>query len=96
MNREDSKGVCAWCGEPVEPNERADNVNALFHADCLIRAVVGSVGHQRGECSCHGGEGNGEPEGVTLREGARLAAAEWRRREEQGFHQRAREGAERN
>lgn len=39
----------------------------------MIRLVVGSVGHQKHACFCYGGTGNGDPEGMTLREAARAA-----------------------
>lgn len=47
--------------------------NATMHHACLMRCVVGSVGHQQGKCSCFGGVGDGDPDGMTPREAA-LAA----------------------
>jgi hypothetical protein len=49
------------------------NGDGRIHHECLIRAVVGSVGHQLRRCSCYGGDEE-DPPGLTKREAARLAA----------------------
>lgn len=59
---------CAHCGEPTE-DER------MFHRECLTRMVVGSVGHQKGRCTCFAGVEDHSEDGMTRREAA-LAA--WR------------------
>jgi hypothetical protein len=43
-----------------------------WHRECYLRMVVGSVGHQLGRCSCHGGTEE-DPAGMTTREAARAA-----------------------
>jgi hypothetical protein len=39
------------------------------HRECFLRSVFGSVGHQQGKCSCHGGTET-DPPGVTKRDAA--------------------------
>lgn len=43
-----------------------------WHRECLLRSVLGSVGHQLRKCSCFGGEME-DPPGFTKRECAMLA-----------------------
>lgn len=64
--------TCDYCHEEVAPDDRADIVNADFHRACLLRCVVGSVGHLRKRCSCYGGDED-DPPGLTSRQAA-LAA----------------------
>jgi len=74
---------CGWCGEPMEPGESdircsANAGDMLFHRNCMIRQVVGSVGHQQGQCSCHvDGSTLGDPEGMTIRQAADAAVEFW-------------------
>jgi hypothetical protein len=67
---------CILCEEPIEPGD-IGTINiagqVAYHA-CSIRAVIGSVGHQLGKCSCFGGAEE-DPPGMSRREAA-LAAAE--------------------
>ena len=49
------------------------------HLECRLRQVVGSVGHQLGQCSCHGGTLE-DPPGMTRRQAARAAAELFARR----------------
>lgn len=81
---------CFWCGEPVLPEEVATERVFVMdgarrgamrdrHRECAIRAVIGSVGHQRGKCSCFGGTEE-DPPGMTRREAALAAKAEWAER----------------
>lgn len=85
-----TRKLCPYCNEPVEPGEAAymEGVELTpiiapldskhrYHADCLIRAVSGSVGHQRRECQCFGKVDTSE-DGLTTREAARRAADFWR------------------
>jgi hypothetical protein len=55
-------------------------VKVPIHRECMLRQIVGSVGHQLGTCSCHGGEGPCDPPGMTVREAARAAADLFRER----------------
>jgi hypothetical protein len=67
---------CLYCGEDVLPwdDQRQTNGGALiFHAECLLRQIVGSVGHQLGRCTCFGGNED-DPPGMTRREAAKAAA----------------------
>jgi hypothetical protein len=84
--------LCIWCDEPIEQHRPAGDVVetavvtregentvarvAYLHAECNIRQLVGSVGHQRKQCSCYLGERAqmDDPPGVTRREAARAAA----------------------
>lgn len=52
------------------------------HRECEIRQIAGSVGHQRGLCTCDGGPGTmDDPPGLTLRQAAVAAEREWLRRQ---------------
>jgi hypothetical protein len=67
---------CLYCGESVLPwdDQRDTNDGALiWHAECLMRQIVGSVGHQMRRCHCYGGS-EGDPPGMTRREAAKAAA----------------------
>lgn len=44
----------------------------FIHHECMLRMVIGSVGHQLKKCPCYGGTEE-DPEDVTPREAARLA-----------------------
>jgi hypothetical protein len=81
--------VCLHCDEPVLTGERSEVTSYLdasgvlasrtVHWECGARAVVGSVGHQLGKCSCHGGTEE-DPPGMSKREAARAACALYRSR----------------
>ena len=63
--------TCLYCGEEVLPREQSRGTS---HEECSARAVLGSVGHLLGLCSCHGGPGTyDDPPGLTKRQAARLA-----------------------
>jgi len=70
--------ICDYCGEPILPGERADNIGSDFHVECMFRGVSGSVAHIRKECSCYGGTSDGDAPGLTKRQGARAAFEAWR------------------
>lgn len=75
-----SLGDCPFCEEAVchgEPHHPINHLGTetLAHRECLLREVIGSVGHQKGECSCFGGEGTGDDLSLSRRENARRAAA---------------------
>jgi len=62
--------TCDFCDEEVLPSERAKELqNGDAHYYCLVRSVVGSVGHQLGKCSCYGGTLE-DPPGLTKRQAA--------------------------
>ncbi len=61
---------CHWCEEAFTPDDMGTSTGENFiHYECGIRGVVGSVGHQKGACSCYGGTEE-DPPGMTKREAA--------------------------
>ena len=77
--------TCIWCEERVEdladlrelPMLGGPTSSAYYHNDCLIRSLVGSVAHQEGRCSCHGGVDEDDP-ALTRRQAATAAAEYFR------------------
>jgi hypothetical protein len=66
---------CPHCGDAILPwdDRVATNDGALpWHRECLMRGIVGSVGHQLGRCRCFGGTED-DPPGMTPREAARAS-----------------------
>lgn len=78
--------ACLFCKEAIGPADSGvimphfgdgGSRLAAIHRECEIRQVVGSVGHQRGLCSCKGGPGTlDDPPGVSKRVAALLAERE--------------------
>lgn len=70
--------LCEFCGEEILDGERANTMPGCVdaHRECLIRSVVGSVGHQLHKCSCYGGTEE-DPPGMTKRQAAKAAVALW-------------------
>lgn len=73
--------TCPHCGELVMPWDPARKTpqlsesglsHGVWHRECLLRGVIGSVGHQEGKCSCYGGTEE-DPPGMTKREAATAA-----------------------
>ena len=62
---------CIHCTEPILPGERRHPEDPV-HVECIARMVLGSVAHQKRECSCYGGTGEDDPL-LSKRENARLA-----------------------
>lgn len=62
--------LCAHCHELIDAVDLL--MNTRFHLECLVRMTAGSVAHQKGTCTCHGGE-EADPPGASLREAARAA-----------------------
>jgi hypothetical protein len=70
------QSVCPHCDEPILPGDLvAPVIGPKMHHECGFRMVAGSVGHQKGECLCHGVEDTSEL-GMTRRQAA-LAAIEY-------------------
>ena len=73
--------LCGWCGEAIALGDDGEIIphqdgqtarDIAHHRECRVRAIVGSVGHQLGKCSCFGGTEE-DPPGMTRREAARAA-----------------------
>ena len=72
---------CPLCNEAILRSELASPLNndpRGGHYECVMRSVIGSVGHQRGECHCFGKEDTSEV-GLSYREAAKRAVEEWKR-----------------
>jgi hypothetical protein len=71
--------TCIWCDEIITPDEMRTAQHYLsgqsVHYECGLRSAVGSVGHQKKECSCYGGDQE-DPPGSTRRQAA-VAAMEY-------------------
>jgi hypothetical protein len=76
---------CADCDEKIVEGDAGIIMvgGTVEHRECFVRGVMGSVGHQRRECSCFGGIGNGDPPGMTRREASKAAYAEWERNQQE-------------
>lgn len=69
-----------WCLEDVEANDQGfilpawsgSEPSIVYHKNCFLRTVLGSVAHQQGSCSCHGGTDN-DPPGMSKRQAADAA-----------------------
>lgn len=77
---------CIWCNEEfvegdqgvVLPSAGLEDSKPTFvhyHKNCFLRTIIGSLGHQRKQCSCFGGTLE-DPLDVSLREAANLAVRE--------------------
>jgi hypothetical protein len=76
-----SQRLCIWCGEPVRPEDDQPGKGggvALdcqpVHRECLLRQITGGLNHLQRLCSCYGGRAAPDPDGMTRREAARIAA----------------------
>lgn len=66
---------CTGCDDKIEEGESgvryANGPHA--HAECHLRSVLGGVNHQKGLCTCCGGDEPPDPPGMTRREAAQAA-----------------------
>ena len=72
--------LCLWCHEAIEAHHAGTMVDVVDtnittirpqHYECALRAVIGSVAHQRGACSCYDPLSTvHDPEGMTARQAA--------------------------
>lgn len=72
--------ACKWCDEPILAGEAAETVyggTAQMHLECVVRSILGSVGHQKQACACYGGTED-DPPGLSTREAAKAAYAHHR------------------
>lgn len=62
---------CLYCKESVELGDRGfvNIIGQVFHLECQVRMIVGSVGHQMKQCYCYGGNEE-DPPGLTRRQAA--------------------------
>lgn len=68
-------GACLWCSEPVlEVDARAPD-GVLAHWECGLRMVAGGANHQLKQCTCCGGSEPPDPDALSKRQAARVAAA---------------------
>ena len=74
---------CCFCEEGFVKGDQGIAIPAgefislsYFHKNCFLRTIVGSVGHQRKQCSCHGGTLE-DPQELSLREAANAAVREY-------------------
>ncbi len=74
---------CTWCGEPIAAHDTGVLIRHVSasgtqekprHEECNARIVLGSVGHQKGLCSCYGGSQEDDPS-LSMRENAHAALA---------------------
>lgn len=74
--------ACIHCSEQIAPADigTVSPSGQVLHYECGLRAIVGSIGHQLGRCSCFGGNEE-DPEGLTVREAAIAAARLWTERQ---------------
>lgn len=65
---------CIWCEEMFVDGDQGllDAGDAPQHRECFFRSIFGSVGHQKGTCSCFGGSEEDPPD-MTRRQAARAA-----------------------
>jgi hypothetical protein len=79
---------CAHCGELIRATDDGfalpvlgEPILAAYHRECFLRAIVGSVAHQRRLCSCYvPGATCGDNPKLSTREAARYAVQMWERR----------------
>lgn len=72
---------CPWCVEAIAPEDHIHQManGELWHMECFVRSVLGSVAHQRRRCSCcTPGSTENDPPGMSVRQAARAAVDEAR------------------
>lgn len=64
---------CAHCAEPIlEDDQVSCSANEVFHFECWMRTLVGSVAHVEHRCSCFvPGSTDNDPPDMTARQAAR-------------------------
>lgn len=71
---------CLHCEEAIDADAEGMIMPPAMrpiHRECLLRTVLGSVGHQKKTCHCHGGTEE-DPPGLSKRDAARAAVAYWK------------------
>ena len=72
--------ACARCGEGFVEGDSGVTIPHMeetveerpWHRECFLRTIFGSVAHQKGKCSCFGGEGEDDPS-LSAREAAKAS-----------------------
>lgn len=59
---------CALCGKQLKTGSLS--LACPMHRECYLRSTMGGVNHQRGDCTCHGGTADPDPEHLDNREAA--------------------------
>lgn len=69
--------TCQRCNEPMLEGERLAPYHDFptMHWECGLRAVCGGVNHLLKQCTCCGGTLPPDPESLTRRQAAQVAAA---------------------
>lgn len=77
---------CTYCEESIIETDlgyaqpaSSDEPAHVFHGECFLRTILGSVGHIMKLCKCYGGD-RGDPEGMTKRQAALTAVEVYRMR----------------
>ena len=67
---------CLWCDELILHGDLVHSLIHGMHYACALRAVMGSIGHIHGTCSCYRKDGTAEddPPGISKRQAANLVA----------------------
>lgn len=75
---------CIWCSESIVEGDSGIIIDlidgtsqpkdAIYHRECFLRTVFGSLGHQMQVCGCYGGQLE-DPPGISKREAAKTAVA---------------------
>ena len=74
---------CEYCDEYIVAGDAwtDDAGGAPYHMECFARMVLGSAAHHEGRCSCYvKGADEGDPPGLTKRQGAHAAVAALKRK----------------
>ncbi len=73
---------CDHCGELIGAGDvgTIDIYSDVYHLECNLRTIIGSVAHVERRCSCYGGpDSDVDPPLLTRREAALASVAAWKR-----------------
>jgi hypothetical protein len=70
--------ACRYCDEKIVMGDDGWILmdGSVFHRECHMRSIIGSVAHQQQRCSCFGGLDRDHEDGLTRRQSA-IAAQEY-------------------
>ena len=72
--------ICLHCEEPIEEGDSGvwlNNDTVPEHIECFMRSIIGSVAHQRRQCSCFGGNETEDMPGFSTHQAAIAAYNEY-------------------